>query len=73
MMTDILASCSEGKHAEVEAVCSTIYKLPEIIDVILCASIPLHIKRPFIRFLTWVYIKTNNTQHQEEVYEGLKK
>ena len=62
MMTDILASCSEGKNADVEAVCSTIYKPHQIVKVILNQHIPLYIKRPFIRFFTWVYVKTNNTQ-----------
>ena len=61
MMTDILASSSEGKNTDVEAICSTIFKPHQIVDVILKTSIPLYIKRPFIRFLTWVYVKTNNT------------
>ena len=68
MVTDILASSSEGKNVDVEAVCSTIFKLNDINVVLLNASIPLYIKRPFIRFLTWVYMKTNNT----EMIENLK-
>lgn len=56
MMTDLLASCAVGANSATESVCCTVYSLEELIEVITHDFVPLHRKRPFMRFLVWVYM-----------------
>ena len=56
MMTDLLASCAVGANSATESVCCTVYSLEELIAIIMYDDIPLYRKRPFMRFLVWVYI-----------------
>jgi hypothetical protein len=56
MMTDLLASCAEGENSGTESVCHTVHSLEELVEVLSHDSIPLYRKRPFTRFLVWVYI-----------------
>ena len=56
MMTDLLASCAEGENSGTESVCCTIYTMEELIKIIGHDGIALYRKRPFTRFLVWVYM-----------------
>ena len=56
MMTDLLASCAEGENSCTESVCHTVYSLQEVVEILSHDSIPLYRKRPFTRFLVWVYM-----------------
>ena len=56
MMTDLLASCAVGRNSGTESVCCTVYSLVELLEIIRDEGIPLYRKRPFTRFLVWVYM-----------------
>ena len=56
MMTDLLASCAEGENSGTESVCRTVYSLEELLEILSHDGIPLYRKRPFTRFLVWVYM-----------------
>ena len=56
MMTDLLASCAEGENSGTESVCRTVYSLDELVEILSHDGISLYRKRPFTRFLVWVYM-----------------
>ena len=56
MMTDLLASCAEGENSGTESICRTVYSQEELTQIISHEGIALYRKRPFTRFLVWVYI-----------------
>ena len=58
MMTDLLASCAEGENSGTESICRTVYSLEELTEIISDDGIALYRKRPFTRFLVWVYINS---------------
>lgn len=58
MMTDLLSSCAEGENSGTESVCCTVYSLEELVEILGHDDIPLYRKRPFTRFLVWVYMNS---------------
>ena len=68
MITDLLASCAVGENASTESVCCTVYTLDEVLQVIVNPNIKLYRKRPFFRFLTWVYV---NVEHIDATEKAL--
>ncbi len=57
-MTDLLASCSEGENRFIESVCQNIYTEEELLQILTNPALPPNRKRPFARFLVWVYMST---------------
>ena len=57
-MTDLLASCSEGENLFIESVCQTMYSVDELLKILGDQLLPHDRKRPFARFLVWVYLNT---------------
>ena len=58
MMTDLLASCAVENNSGTESVCCTVYSLEELLHIISHDDIPLYRKRPFTRFIVWVYLNS---------------
>lgn len=70
MMTDLLASCAVGKNSGTESICCTVYSLNELLNILSHDSIQLYRKRPFARFLVWVYMNSggeNATRNTEQL------
>ena len=68
-MTDLLASCSEGENPMSESVCQTVYSVEELLRILNEPKLPPERKRPFARFLVWVYM---NTQ-EDKIQSGISK
>ncbi len=63
-ITDLLASCSEGEEVEsIESVCQSIYSSQELLRILSMPFLPPNRKRPFLRFLVWVYLSSNHSSH----------
>ncbi|XP_052817063.1 inositol 1,4,5-trisphosphate receptor type 3-like isoform X2 [Mya arenaria] len=56
-LVDLLATCAEGENKFIESLCQTILPVDEILWVINHRDIDCNIKRPFIKFMMWVYMK----------------
>ncbi|XP_053402419.1 inositol 1,4,5-trisphosphate receptor type 1-like isoform X7 [Mercenaria mercenaria] len=56
-LVDLLATCAEGENKFIESLCQTILPVEEILWVINHQDIDCNIKRPFIKFMMWVYMK----------------
>ena len=56
MITDLLATCAYGENKGVESTCCTIYSEEELFEIITSQGISIYQKRPFMRFLVWVYL-----------------
>ncbi len=69
MMTDLLASCAEGENSGTESVCCTIYTMEELIKIIRHDGITLYRKRPFTRFLVWVYMNVGKERISKKAQE----
>ncbi len=63
-MTELLASCSEGESVFIESVCQTVYSLEELLEILSNPDLPPDRKRPFARFLVWVYMDTERNKFQ---------
>ena len=61
MMTDLLAFCAQGENANTESICCTMYTIDEVVKIIVDPDIKLYRKRPFNRFLVWVYMSVEQT------------
>ncbi|KAK6195492.1 hypothetical protein SNE40_000911 [Patella caerulea] len=57
-MVDLLATCAEGENSFIESICQTIFKINDILDVLINKNIGDNVKKPFLRFLLWVYMNT---------------
>ncbi|XP_067668084.1 inositol 1,4,5-trisphosphate-gated calcium channel ITPR2-like [Haliotis asinina] len=57
-MVDLLATCAEGENRFIESICQTIFKIPDLLKVLNNNMINNNLKRPFLRFLLWVYMNT---------------
>jgi len=68
-MTDLLASCSEGKNLFIESVCQTVYTVDELLMILKEPKLPPERKRPFSRFLVWVYMNTGRDKFQSGASE----
>ena len=63
-MTDLLAACSEGENLFIESVCQTVYSVNELLQILGNDMLPPERKRPFARFLVWVYMNTGGDKNQ---------
>ena len=68
-MTDLLASCSEGENLFIESVCQTVYSVEELLEILQNPYLPPERKRPFARFLVWVYMNTEGDKMQSGASE----
>jgi len=68
-MTDLLDSCYEGENPMSESVYQTVYTVEELLRILDEPYLPPERKRPFARFLVWVYM---NTQ-EYEIQSGISK
>ena len=57
-MTDLLATCAEGENLFIESVCQTILRVQELLEILNSLSLLPERKRPFARFLVYVYMNT---------------
>nr|KAG5691426.1 hypothetical protein BaRGS_016342 [Batillaria attramentaria] len=57
-MVDLLATCAEGENRYIESICQTIFKIPELLNVLNNSAVNSNLKRPFLRFFLWVYLNT---------------
>ncbi|PAA53234.1 hypothetical protein BOX15_Mlig001696g3 [Macrostomum lignano] len=57
-LVDLLATCAEGENRFIESINQTIYKVSDVLAILTDPAIPNHNKRPFARFLLWVYLNT---------------
>ncbi|XP_019851941.1 PREDICTED: inositol 1,4,5-trisphosphate receptor type 3-like [Amphimedon queenslandica] len=64
-VTDMLAACAEGKHRFIESVCQNILSIDELINI-MTSNLPPNRKRPFVRFLIWVYMVTQEDQRGQQ-------
>ncbi len=51
-----------GENTTTESICCTVYTIDEVLSIIIDPNIKLYRKRPFIRFLTWVYMNVEQSQ-----------
>ncbi|KAL4234550.1 hypothetical protein ACF0H5_006191 [Mactra antiquata] len=77
-LVDLLATCAEGENKFIESLCQTILPVEEILWVINHNDIDCNIKRPFIKFMMWVYMKpaenliesgAADLQHHKQVWD----
>ena len=66
MITDLLAAAAFGENAGVESLCHTIFTVNELIDIICNKEIPMHRKRPFMKFLLSVYMEEKGVEMLKE-------
>ncbi|CAL1526674.1 unnamed protein product [Lymnaea stagnalis] len=59
-LVELLATCAEGENKFIESLCQTILPSEDILWVLNHNGIDNNLKRPFIKFLMWVYMKASN-------------
>ncbi|XP_064627454.1 inositol 1,4,5-trisphosphate receptor type 1-like isoform X9 [Lineus longissimus] len=57
-LIDLLATCAEGENRFIESLCQTILSLEEVLVVLNHPRIELNLKKPYLRYLLWVYMRT---------------
>ncbi|ELT91343.1 hypothetical protein CAPTEDRAFT_201920 [Capitella teleta] len=57
-LIDLLATCAEGENRFIESMCQTIMSVEELMWVINHPEIDNNLKKPFLRYFLWVYMKT---------------
>ncbi|ESO83880.1 hypothetical protein LOTGIDRAFT_236387 [Lottia gigantea] len=57
-MVDLLATCAGGENQFIESICQTIFKIGDLLKVLNHPSVHDNLKKPFLRFLLWVYMNT---------------
>ncbi|CAH1239566.1 ITPR1 [Branchiostoma lanceolatum] len=57
-MVNVLATCAEGENRFIESICQTIFSVDELFQILTNDKIDNNLKRPFLRFLLWVYLNT---------------
>ncbi|XP_019849951.1 PREDICTED: inositol 1,4,5-trisphosphate receptor-like [Amphimedon queenslandica] len=70
-LTDMLAACAEGGDLFIESVFQNIFGIDDLIEII-SSELPPNCKRPFLRFLTIVYMNTDgdNSSYQNSLSHG---
>lgn len=48
----------QGENRFIESVCQTIFSTKELLDIMTNPKIDNNLKRPYLRFLLWVYLNT---------------
>ncbi|XP_023930445.1 inositol 1,4,5-trisphosphate receptor type 3 [Lingula anatina] len=80
-LVDLLATCSEGENRFIESICQTIFSVNELLDIITDPKINNHRRRPYLRFLLWVYVNTASSlieigagdlPHDKRVWDFMK-
>ncbi|XP_055890997.1 inositol 1,4,5-trisphosphate receptor-like isoform X3 [Biomphalaria glabrata] len=59
-LVELLATCAEGENKFIESLCQTILPSHDILWVLNNSAVDSNLKRPFIKFLMWVYMKASN-------------
>ena len=72
MVTDLLASCAQGENSGVDSICCTILSESELIDIITSSEISIYRKRPFMKFLVWVYMNSVGVKQKSKFYRTNK-
>ncbi|OWF37431.1 Inositol 1,4,5-trisphosphate receptor type 3 [Mizuhopecten yessoensis] len=57
-MMDMLATCAEGENQFIESICQTIFQIPELMRILNNPKVSDNLKRPFLRFILWVYLNS---------------
>ncbi|XP_041375271.1 inositol 1,4,5-trisphosphate receptor type 1-like [Gigantopelta aegis] len=77
-LVDLLATCAEGENKFIESLCQTILPVEELLWVMNHAEIDANLKKPFIKFMLWVYMKTSGNlvesgaadlQHDKDMWD----
>ncbi|KAK2148285.1 hypothetical protein LSH36_505g01003 [Paralvinella palmiformis] len=55
---DLLNAIVKGENRFIESICKTIFSVKELLEILRDAKISNNLKRPFVRFLLWVYLNT---------------
>ena len=56
-----LAARAQGENKFIESLCQTIVPVEELLWVMNHAGIDCNLKRPFLHFMLWVYMKTTGS------------
>ncbi len=48
----------QGENRFIESVCQTIFSVDDLVEILNDKTINNNLKRPFLRFLLWVYLNT---------------
>ncbi|XP_021341779.1 inositol 1,4,5-trisphosphate receptor type 2-like [Mizuhopecten yessoensis] len=79
-LLDLLAICAEGENMFIESLCQTILPMDDLLWVLNNPKVDSTCKKPFIRCLHHIYMKSNNTMvdtgsgemsHNEDLWEYL--
>ena len=57
-----IATCAEGENKFIESMCQNIFSLGDLFDVLGHPEIAMDFKRPYLRFLLWVYLATSSVR-----------
>nr|XP_022341731.1 inositol 1,4,5-trisphosphate receptor type 2-like isoform X4 [Crassostrea virginica] len=80
-LVDLLATCAEGENKFIESLCQTILPMQDIFWVINHPNIACNLKKPFVKYLMWVYMKpvgsmtesgVADLQHNRELWEFIE-
>lgn len=48
----------KGENRFIESICQTIFSIDELLAIVTDENIDNNLKRPYLRFLLWVYLNT---------------
>ena len=48
----------QGENRFIESICQTIFSVPELMELLNDRNVDANLKKPFLRFLLWVYMNT---------------
>ncbi|CAG5125892.1 unnamed protein product, partial [Candidula unifasciata] len=57
-LLDLLAACAEGENLFIESLCQTILPMEELLTILNNPSIDNVLKKPFVRCLHHIYMKS---------------
>ncbi|XP_064599288.1 inositol 1,4,5-trisphosphate receptor type 1-like [Liolophura sinensis] len=60
-LVELLSACAEGDNKFIESLCQTILPIDEILWVLNHQQIDLNLKKPFLKFMLWVYLKPSSS------------
>ena len=58
MLKNAHLSIFQGENRFIESICQTIFTVPELLDLLNDKKVDSNLKKPFLRFLLWVYMNT---------------
>ncbi|KAK3085572.1 hypothetical protein FSP39_005468 [Pinctada imbricata] len=80
-LVDLLATCAEGENKFIESLCQTILPVEDILWVINHPNIAYNLKKPFVKYMLWVYMKpagnlvesgAADLQHSKELWDFIE-